>query len=33
MPDLAPGPYQLCLELSECQPIDLPAVPVYEIAR
>lgn len=33
MPDLAPGPYQLCLELSECQPIDLPAEPVYEIAR
>ncbi len=33
MPDLAPGPYQLCLELSECQPIELPAVPVYEIAR
>lgn len=31
MADLAPGPYQLCLELSECQPIDLPATPVHTV--
>jgi len=34
-PDLAPGPYQLCLELSECRPIDVPATAVHaiELAR
>lgn len=30
-PELAPGPYQLCLELSECRPIDVPAVAVHAI--
>jgi len=35
MPDLAPGPYQICVELSDCRPIDVPAMPVYalEVAR
>jgi hypothetical protein len=29
--ELAPGPYQLCLELSECRPIDVPATDVHTI--
>lgn len=33
--ELAPGAYQLCLELSECRPIEVPATDVHaiEIAR
>jgi protocatechuate 3,4-dioxygenase beta subunit len=30
-PELAPGPYQLCLELSECRPVDVPATAVHTI--
>jgi len=30
-PEIAPGPYQLCLELSECRPIDVPATAVHAI--
>jgi protocatechuate 3,4-dioxygenase beta subunit len=34
-PELAPGPYQVCLELTDCRPIDVPATAVHtvELAR